>query len=74
MSIPSEPILFLKAMSAIVGTHDDVAIPPGSLKTDWEVEFGVVIGKPGHYIPRRRALERVVGSASSTIYQSAAIS
>jgi ureidoglycolate lyase/2,4-diketo-3-deoxy-L-fuconate hydrolase len=61
MPIPAEPILFMKATSAIVGAYDDVAIPPGSEKTDWEVELGVVIGKPGKYITQRHALEHVAG-------------
>jgi 2-keto-4-pentenoate hydratase/2-oxohepta-3-ene-1,7-dioic acid hydratase in catechol pathway len=61
MPIPSEPILFLKATSAIVGPNDDVMIPPGSQKTDWEVELGVVIGTPGRYIPPQHALDHVAG-------------
>ena len=61
MPIPSEPILFLKPTSAIVGPHDDVEIPPGAQKTDWEVELGVVIGKPGKFIAEERALEHVAG-------------
>jgi 2-keto-4-pentenoate hydratase/2-oxohepta-3-ene-1,7-dioic acid hydratase in catechol pathway len=61
MKLPVEPILFLKATSAIVGPDDDVEIPRGSEKTDWEVELGIVIGKPGKYITRERALEHVAG-------------
>lgn len=61
MPVPSEPVLFMKPSSAIVGPYDDVEIPPGSQKTDWEVELGVVIGKPGRYIPETRALEHVAG-------------
>jgi 2-keto-4-pentenoate hydratase/2-oxohepta-3-ene-1,7-dioic acid hydratase in catechol pathway len=61
MPVPAEPILFMKATSAIVGPNDDVEIPPGSAKTDWEVELGVVIGKPGRYLARERALEHVAG-------------
>lgn len=45
MTVPEEPILFMKATSAICGPDDDVVIPKGSHKTDWEVELGVVIGK-----------------------------
>jgi 2-keto-4-pentenoate hydratase/2-oxohepta-3-ene-1,7-dioic acid hydratase in catechol pathway len=61
MTIPSEPILFLKPTSAIVGPNDDVEIPVGAEKTDWEVELGVVIGKPGKYVPAERALDYVAG-------------
>lgn len=61
MPIPSEPILFMKSTSSIVGPNDDVEIPPGSEKTDWEVELGVVIGKPGRYLTLARALEHVAG-------------
>ena len=49
-SIPTEPILFLKATSSIGGANDDIIIPRGSTKTDWEVELGVVIGKPVKYV------------------------
>ncbi len=61
VSVPAEPVLFMKAVSAICGPNDDVVIPRGSQKTDWEVELGVVIGKPGVYVPRDRALEHVAG-------------
>ena len=61
MPIPSEPILFLKPTSAIIGPNDDVEIPVGAEKTDWEVELGVVIGKPGKYVPVERALDHVAG-------------
>jgi 2-keto-4-pentenoate hydratase/2-oxohepta-3-ene-1,7-dioic acid hydratase in catechol pathway len=61
MPVPSEPVLFLKASSAIVGPNDDVEIPPGAEKVDWEVELGVVIGKPGRYISLEHALEHVAG-------------
>lgn len=61
MPIPSEPPLFLKPSSAIVGPNDDVQIPLGSEKTDWEVELGVVIGKPGKYLKVEQALEHVAG-------------
>jgi len=61
MKLPTEPILFLKATSSIVGPADDVEIPRGSEKTDWEVELGVVIGKPAKYITREQALEHVAG-------------
>jgi 2-keto-4-pentenoate hydratase/2-oxohepta-3-ene-1,7-dioic acid hydratase in catechol pathway len=58
---PSEPVLFLKPSSAIVGPDDDVEIPPGAEKTDWEVELGVVIGRPGKQIATDQALEHVAG-------------
>jgi 2-keto-4-pentenoate hydratase/2-oxohepta-3-ene-1,7-dioic acid hydratase in catechol pathway len=61
MSIPSEPPLFIKPPSAIVGPNDDVQIPLGSEKTDWEVELGVVIGKPGKYLGLEQAMEHVAG-------------
>ena len=61
MPIPSEPILFLKPTSAIVGPNDNVEIPLGAEKTDWEVELGVVIGKPGKYVPVELALDHVAG-------------
>jgi ureidoglycolate lyase/2,4-diketo-3-deoxy-L-fuconate hydrolase len=61
MPIPAEPILFLKPTSSIAGPDDDVEIPLGAEKTDWEVELGVVIGKPGKYVALDRALEHVAG-------------
>jgi ureidoglycolate lyase/2,4-diketo-3-deoxy-L-fuconate hydrolase len=61
MPVPSEPVLFLKAPSAIVGPNDDVEIPPNAQKVDWEVELGIVIGKPGRYIPMQSALDHVAG-------------
>jgi 2-keto-4-pentenoate hydratase/2-oxohepta-3-ene-1,7-dioic acid hydratase in catechol pathway len=60
-AIPNEPILFLKATSSIGGANDDVLIPRGSTKTDWEVELGVVIGKAAKYISKDEALEYVAG-------------
>jgi len=59
--VPAEPIMFMKATSSIIGPNDDVAIPRGSEKTDWEVELGVVIGKPARYVSEERALEHVAG-------------
>jgi ureidoglycolate lyase/2,4-diketo-3-deoxy-L-fuconate hydrolase len=61
MPVPSEPVLFLKPSSAIAGPNDAVEIPPNAHKTDWEVELGVVIGKPGKYIAPERALDHVAG-------------
>jgi 2,4-didehydro-3-deoxy-L-rhamnonate hydrolase len=59
--VPSEPVLFMKATSAIVGPYDDLIIPRGSQKTDYEVELGVVIGKTARYVEAARALEHVAG-------------
>ncbi|HAO2891881.1 TPA: fumarylacetoacetate hydrolase family protein, partial [Escherichia coli] len=60
-TVPPEPIIFMKATSAIVGPNDDVEIPRGSLKTDWEVELGVVIGKHAKYVSEDEALDHVAG-------------
>ncbi|RFC61991.1 FAA hydrolase family protein [Fulvimarina endophytica] len=59
--IPSEPIVFNKWTSAISGPNDDIEIPRGCEKTDWEVELGVVIGKGGRYIEEEDALSHVAG-------------
>ena len=59
--VPDQPVLFMKATSAIVGAFDDVMIPPGSEKTDWEVELGVVIGDAARNVPRETALDHVAG-------------
>jgi 2-keto-4-pentenoate hydratase/2-oxohepta-3-ene-1,7-dioic acid hydratase in catechol pathway len=61
MAVPPEPVIFMKATSAIVGPDDDVLIPRGSEKTDWEVELGVVIGKPAKYVTEAEAMEYVAG-------------
>ena len=61
MDAPPEPILFLKATSAICGPNDPIRLPRGSQKTDWEVELGVVIGKPAKYVPEAEALDHVAG-------------
>ncbi|MFK7810887.1 MAG: fumarylacetoacetate hydrolase family protein [Maribacter sp.] len=61
MTIPKEPVLFFKATSAIVGPNDDVIIPKGSEKTDWEVELGVVIGKKASYVSEEDAMSHVAG-------------
>ncbi len=58
---PPEPIIFLKATSAVSGPNDDIALPRGSVETDWEVELAVVIGKGGRYIEERDALSHVAG-------------
>ncbi|MBS3847110.1 fumarylacetoacetate hydrolase family protein [Devosia sp. J2-20] len=59
--IPAEPILFMKATSAIIGPNDDVIIPKNSIKPDWEVELGVVIGKEARYVDEADALDYVAG-------------
>jgi 2,4-didehydro-3-deoxy-L-rhamnonate hydrolase len=59
--IPAEPILFNKARSCIVGPNDDVIIPKGSVKTDWEVELAIVIGERASYVPANRSLDYVAG-------------
>ncbi|MDD2869345.1 ureidoglycolate lyase [Neomegalonema sp.] len=61
MPVPAEPVVFNKWTSAICGPDDDVEIPPGSVKTDWEVELGVIIGKGGKYIPESEAPAHVAG-------------
>ena len=61
MPIPKEPIVFTKAISCIQGPDDDVMLPRGSVKGDWEVELGVVIGKPARYVTQKAALEHVAG-------------
>ena len=61
LPVPTEPVVFNKWNSAISGPNDDVEIPRGSKKTDWEVELGVVIGKPAKYIDEANALDYVAG-------------
>ncbi|WP_430906515.1 fumarylacetoacetate hydrolase family protein [Maribacter sp. 2-571] len=61
MEIPKEPLLFFKATSAIVGPNDDVVIPKGSTKTDWEVELAIVIGKKASYVSKENAMDHVAG-------------
>jgi ureidoglycolate lyase len=61
MPVPTEPIIFMKATSAIIGPNDDVMIPRDSLKTDWEVELGVVIGNEARYVTDADALSYVGG-------------
>ncbi|MCV3765994.1 fumarylacetoacetate hydrolase family protein [Rhizobium sp. TRM95796] len=65
MAVPSEPVIFMKATSAICGPNDDVLIPRGSEKTDWEVELGVIIGKTAKYVSEDEALDYVAGYAVS---------
>ena len=61
MAIPKEPIIFLKSLSAFSGPNDDVRIPRGAKKTDWEVELGVVIGRLARSVPENEAMEYVAG-------------
>jgi 2-keto-4-pentenoate hydratase/2-oxohepta-3-ene-1,7-dioic acid hydratase in catechol pathway len=61
MAIPKEPVVFTKARSCIVGPYDDVVIPKGSEKTDWEVELGVVIGSRASYVSEKDAMAHVAG-------------
>jgi 2,4-didehydro-3-deoxy-L-rhamnonate hydrolase len=61
MPIPAEPIVFMKATSCIQGPNDPVMLPRGSVKTDWEVELGVVIGTRARYVPMNKALAHVAG-------------
>jgi 2-keto-4-pentenoate hydratase/2-oxohepta-3-ene-1,7-dioic acid hydratase in catechol pathway len=59
--VPSEPVLFMKATSALIGCNDPVVLPQGSVKTDWEVELGVVIGSKARYVSEADALKHVAG-------------
>lgn len=61
MPIPAEPILFFKSTSSIVGPNDDVVIPRGSRKTDWEVELAIIIGKKAQYVSEADAMQHVAG-------------
>ncbi|GAB4373633.1 MAG: fumarylacetoacetate hydrolase family protein [Bryobacter sp.] len=68
MDIPKEPILFFKATSSLVGPNDDLIIPKGSEKTDWEVELAIVIGKHASYVSEAEALDYVAGYALHNDY------
>jgi 2-keto-4-pentenoate hydratase/2-oxohepta-3-ene-1,7-dioic acid hydratase in catechol pathway len=61
MALPAEPVVFMKATSAICGPYDNTVLPRGSAKTDWEVELGVVIGKATKYVSEAEALSHVAG-------------
>ncbi|QBY03561.1 FAA hydrolase family protein [Thalassotalea sp. HSM 43] len=61
MEVPSEPVLFMKATSSIIGPNDTVEIPPTSTKSDWEVELGVVIGKEAKYVAEADAVDHIAG-------------
>ena len=68
MAIPTEPILFFKSTSAIVGPNDDLVIPKNSTKTDWEVELAIVIGKKASYVEQKDAFDYVAGYALHNDY------
>ena len=59
--IPKEPVVFMKATSCIQGPNDNIMLPKGSVKTDWEVELGVVIGTRARYVSQKSALDYVAG-------------
>lgn len=61
MELPKEPVVFFKATSSLVGPYDDLIIPKNSIKTDWEVELAVVIGKKASYVDESTALDHVAG-------------
>jgi len=61
LPVPTEPVVFMKATSCIVGPHDDIEIPRTSQKTDWEVELAFVIGKEAKYVSEEEALDHVAG-------------
>lgn len=63
MDVPPEPVIFMKATSAICGPNDPIIIPRGSQKTDWEVELAVIIGKPAKYVAEADAMSHVAGFA-----------
>ena len=61
MEVPPEPIMFMKATSAVIGPNDDVIIPKNSFKSDWEVELGVIIGKEAKYISEAQSQDHIAG-------------
>ncbi len=61
MDVPSEPVLFMKATSAVMGPNDTVYMPPKSKKSDWEVELGVIIGKEAKYVSEADAMDHIAG-------------
>ena len=65
MAVPPEPVIFLKATSAICGPNDPIIIPRTSVKTDWEVELAVIIGKTAKYVSETDAMDHVAGFAVS---------
>jgi len=63
MAVPPEPVIFMKATSAICGANDPIIIPRTSVKTDWEVELAVIIGRRAKYVPESEAMDYVAGYA-----------
>jgi ureidoglycolate lyase len=61
MQVPPEPVLFMKATSAIIGPNDDVIVPKNSTKCDWEVELGIVIGKEARYVEEADSIDHIAG-------------
>ncbi len=61
MKVPTEPIIFFKATSAVIGPNDNVIIPKKSVKSDWEVELGVIIGKEAKYISEEQSQDHIAG-------------
>ena len=61
MKIPTEPVLFMKAITSYSGPNDDVVLPKNSIKGDWEVELGIFIGTKAHYVSKENALKHVAG-------------
>ena len=74
MPVPKEPVLFTKAPSCVIGPNDDVMIPKGSKKTDWEVELAIVIGTRASYVSESEALSMSRASVSVTTCRSASFS
>jgi 2-keto-4-pentenoate hydratase/2-oxohepta-3-ene-1,7-dioic acid hydratase in catechol pathway len=66
--VPSEPVVFMKATTALAGPNDEVPLPRGSEKTDWEVELAVIVGKTARYVDKAHALEYVAGYALHNDY------
>ena len=66
--MPTEPIIFFKATTSLCGPNDDLVLPPGSEKTDWEVELAIVVGKRASYVTEQDALEHVAGYALHNDY------
>lgn len=61
MEVPSEPVLFFKSTTAIIGPNDEVVMPKGSTKTDWEVELAIIIGKKASYVDQSNAYDHIAG-------------
>jgi len=61
MALPTEPVIFLKSTTALCGPFDDIVIPKDSVKTDWEVELAVIIGKKASYVSEENAMDYVAG-------------